>query len=906
MGLKYSSSTIGTLKSLIYNNKKPVLLLGAGCSIKSGIPTASEFVDKAGKWGYAREKGLPPKEASIRRSDWFPWLTNKSWYKSDLTPSDNYPFVVENLLQPKAIRKEFLRDVLNPQVPPSVGYEKLAELIGLKVFQTILTTNFDSLISTSCHSNRAVHGHQLIKNHDEIVKISTNPASAQIVHLHGDIETYTDKNLTDETNTLDSKLIDRLIPILRDNPIIVIGYRGAEDSIMKSLLLSQLERTDNLPNGVYWCHYDKASLDDLPQNVLDLASAIQSNFQLIKAPTFDDVIDDIWYDYSHKVENSSFNIKPLESKFLPLINDLKIIELDQWKFDEILLRKRIINYCKALNVYYPENPDEDWFETFKQDRDITIKNVNSKTYPTYAGFVLFGEEVHQNFPEVSIKISIENDRNWLNYIFGVEEAESRPEIELEFTSVGNLWEQLDEILDILSQFNKTFRLKGDVSKDVLPYPSLALKELIVNSLVHRDYEINAPINLNIKSDRIEIINPGGITSELKKNLKEESIQLEISKGRRGFKSYRNPVIADFFYGGGAMDKAGSGLSDVYNQVIKYNSKVLFGPNENNDCFIAEIYARPESIDSITQTAKRDSEGSAFVGNMLEILSLPKRIYKTYGNELYNKKAFYENSVGVNFPAFQTYGNEIIQFYPFNKTITPLANYIEPNLIEIFDFNEFQSGDGERNTIIKLINKSIQSHFESLGLVVDWKRQRAYFPKESEVENRTISYQARIKRATRTVAKQIKNKKTDKVLYWEHKSVSYSIKSYGETWVLVLLPGYVFTVNGDKWLVKSDKISRLATKRSSIDYNKSVLNDLYFWSNIISGGNSKSFWLQYDNNKQNNSLNVIKISAQYPKLITNKFQDYDALEGYDFEDLDEIEEQLAMEIDALRRKGQIEE
>jgi len=58
MNIKYSSSTLGTLKSLLLERKKPILLIGAGCSIKSGIPTASEFVDKAAKWGYAREKGL--------------------------------------------------------------------------------------------------------------------------------------------------------------------------------------------------------------------------------------------------------------------------------------------------------------------------------------------------------------------------------------------------------------------------------------------------------------------------------------------------------------------------------------------------------------------------------------------------------------------------------------------------------------------------------------------------------------------------------------------------------------------------------------------------------------------------------------------------------------------------------
>ena len=896
--MKYSTATIGTLKSLLFENKKPVLLLGAGCSIKSGIPTASEFVDKAAKWGYAREKGLPAKEVSIRRSDWFPWLTSQHWYRNNLSAADNYPYVVENLLQPKAIRRAFLRDVLNPQVPPSIGYEKLADLIGLKVFHTILTTNFDNLIAISCNSNRGVHGHQLIKNSDELVKISTNPDYAQIVHLHGDIETYTDKNLMDETASLDVKLVERLNPILRDNPLVIIGYRGAEDSIMKSLLLSQISKTDNFPNGIYWCHYDKSSLHEIPQNVVDLSSAIGSNFQLIKTPSFDDIMRDIWYDYSHKI--SPTPVQKGNNQNPPTIHDLTMVKIGDWSFDLPLHRKRIFSYCESLNVYKPTELSDDWINQFNLERDLTVQDGSGKIFPTFAGFVLFGEKIQSYKSSIGVEVTVQNNKEWLDYIFHSEESDSKPELDLSFIINGNLWEQLEEVLDILSQFNKSFRLKGEVSRDVMPYPPLALKELIVNALVHRDYEIGEAVRINITPHLIEISNPGGITRELQGSLHNDSILSEISKGKRGFKSYRNPVIADFFYGGGAMDKAGSGLADVYEQVLEYNSKVLFGPDEDNRNFRVQVYARPESIDSITRTAKGEIGESAFVANMLEIIQMPEWIYTAYCTEIFDRKQFWENHRGLTFPPFESYHNDLIQFYPFQKDITPLANYVEPSLCQKLTFWEFEEMDGSRKTTIKLLNKSIQAHLESLGLVVDWKRQRAYFPKEVDSENRTVSYQARIKKATRTVAKRIINKKSEEVMYWEHKSVNYQIKKFDDVWVLVLLPGYVFTVDGNRWLVKSEKISRLATKRSAIDYNKSVLNDLYFWLDFISLGEDKSFYLQFDKNKSSNALSQIKISSQYPKLKTNRFQDYDSLEGFEYEDLDVLENEVAHEINQIKR------
>ncbi|MUP45648.1 hypothetical protein E0K83_07810 [Gramella sp. BOM4] len=896
MDIEYSSSTIGTLQSLLLNDKKPVLLLGAGCSIKSGIPSASEFVDKAAKYGYARENGLPSKEVSIRRSDWYPWLIKQKWYKKDLSAADNYPYVVENLLQPKAIRREFLKDVLNPQVPPSSGYNKLADLIGLKVFQTILTTNFDSLIATSCNGNRAVHGYHLVKNYDEIIKISTNPDSAQIVHLHGDIETYTDKNLINEISSLHSKLVERLIPILRDNPIIVIGYRGAEDSIMKSLLLSQTKNTDGFPNGIYWCHYDKSSLDDIPSNVISLANEIKSNFQLIKTPGFDDLIHKIWYDYKHEIQQSIE--VPAEKEFTPDINDLKIIKNENWNFDNTLLKKRIISYCKSLYVYYPENPSSEWIDKFGLERDL-LKSIEGNLYPTFAGLLLFGENIDRNIPYANVELSIDKNEEWLSYIFDHEENDVEHEFEGNILFKGNLWEQLDGLLDILSQFNKSFRLKGEISRDVLPYPPLALKELLVNALVHRDYKSKEPTKIHINSEFIEISNPGGITEDLKKSLDSDSIFNKISKGRRGIKSYRNPVIADFFYGGGAMDKAGSGLADVYDKILEYNSKVLFGPDDSNENFKVQIFARPESIDSITQTATTDMEGSVFVGNMLEILQLPEFIYEGYVNELFNKKQFYAEHRGFIFPPFEMYGNDLIQFYPFDKSITPLADYVEPSMTEKIPFSEFEEKDEDRKMIVRLLNKSIQVHLESLGLIVDWRRQRAYFPKLNDTENRTVSYHARVKRATRTVAKRIINKKTDELLYWEHKSVNYQIKRFGSDWVLVLLPGYVFSVDGEKWLVKSEKISRLATKRSSIDYNKSVLNDLYFWSNIIAKGEENAFWIQFNPENFKQNISPIKISAQYPKLTTNRFQDFDSNEGYDYDDIENLEDEVSILIDEIK-------
>jgi len=65
-------------------------------------------------------------------------------------------------------------------------------------------------------------------------------------------------------------------------------------------------------------------------------------------------------------------------------------------------------------------------------------------------------------------------------------------------------------------------------------PRIALEEIIVNALVHRDYFISAPIRVFVLDDRVEIISPG----HLPNNLTIENI-------KAGNSNARNPVLASF-------------------------------------------------------------------------------------------------------------------------------------------------------------------------------------------------------------------------------------------------------------------------------------------------------------------------------------------------------------------------
>jgi hypothetical protein len=68
--------TSDRLRSLFLqdHSSKPVILLGAGASVKSGIPLSGEIVERAAKWLYCQSKGLQPDDPGTKRSDWLGWL----------------------------------------------------------------------------------------------------------------------------------------------------------------------------------------------------------------------------------------------------------------------------------------------------------------------------------------------------------------------------------------------------------------------------------------------------------------------------------------------------------------------------------------------------------------------------------------------------------------------------------------------------------------------------------------------------------------------------------------------------------------------------------------------------------------------------------------------------------------
>lgn len=69
-------------------------------------------------------------------------------------------------------------------------------------------------------------------------------------------------------------------------------------------------------------------------------------------------------------------------------------------------------------------------------------------------------------------------------------------------------------------------------KTVTNYPQAALRELLMNACMHRDYQSNTPIRFYQYEDRIELMNPGGLYGEAR------------PENFPNVNAYRNPVVAE--------------------------------------------------------------------------------------------------------------------------------------------------------------------------------------------------------------------------------------------------------------------------------------------------------------------------------------------------------------------------
>ncbi len=148
---------------------------------------------------------------------------------------------------------------------------------------------------------------------------------------------------------------------------------------------------------------------------------------------------------------------------------------------------------------------------------------------------------------------------------------------------GSLLRQLNEVynyIDIHNQIHSTFDKLLRI--DMRDYPEVAIREALLNLLVHRDYSSSASALISIYADRMEMISIGGLMPEI-----------ELDDIMMGLSVCRNAKLANIFYRLQLIEAYGTGMRKIIgaysntNQTPKIettsNAFKIVLPNLNYHC-----------------------------------------------------------------------------------------------------------------------------------------------------------------------------------------------------------------------------------------------------------------------------------------------------------------------------------
>ena len=118
---------------------------------------------------------------------------------------------------------------------------------------------------------------------------------------------------------------------------------------------------------------------------------------------------------------------------------------------------------------------------------------------------------------------------------------------------GNLFEQVEKTIELLrtKYLISEIKFNGIYRKEELEYPEAALREAIINAIIHRDY-IGPHTQLKIYPDKLILWNVGTLPEEIK-----------IEDLKKSHSSYpRNELLADIFFKAGLIEAWGRGTIKI--------------------------------------------------------------------------------------------------------------------------------------------------------------------------------------------------------------------------------------------------------------------------------------------------------------------------------------------------------
>jgi len=118
---------------------------------------------------------------------------------------------------------------------------------------------------------------------------------------------------------------------------------------------------------------------------------------------------------------------------------------------------------------------------------------------------------------------------------------------------GSVFKQFEDSVNYLALCNKTSSvIKGVIRTDKQDYPEEAIREALLNAIVHRDYSFSGSIIINVTDNKMEFISLGGLLP----GLSPDDI-------RSGISQPRNKKLAEVFHRLRLIESYGTGIRRIF-------------------------------------------------------------------------------------------------------------------------------------------------------------------------------------------------------------------------------------------------------------------------------------------------------------------------------------------------------
>ena len=174
-----------------------------------------------------------------------------------------------------------------------------------------------------------------------------------------------------------------------------------------------------------------------------------------------------------------------------------------------------------------------------------VQKHEEKRHPTVAGLLLFGRRPQRFLPYAYLTAA---------RIPGEDPSGEPSDVKRIEGTIFQMLEDTARFLDL--HLRVPHRIQGFEPENYPELPRRALREVVVNALVHRDYTIPAPIRVFILDNRVEIRSPGKLPNTVTIDMVKDGLAHVL----------RNPQLYTFFLKAGYVTDTGNGFRRVIRDV----------------------------------------------------------------------------------------------------------------------------------------------------------------------------------------------------------------------------------------------------------------------------------------------------------------------------------------------------